>query len=215
MSTMLFRILRLPALALMGFTLVMGGIAASIAFTEYLSNRFQHSYPFLDPRMDEFKETASGARNKTDSALQVASLQSQLGDIAKAPKIVAITSQAGIGDSGWIKRRFNQLDPLMLSLPTEWQPKTAEEVNVVVACSWRSELFGEYSNGAKAYVDVGQFSVYDLQSGLLLFEGTAVGGEPPTTTKSKGTVYGSRGDSDVVEQIRKGFEGLQQDLVLK
>ena len=114
-----------------------------------------------------------------------------------------------------IKRRFNQLDPLMLSLPTEWQPKTAEEVNVVVACSWRSELFGEYSNGAKAYVDVGQFSVYDLQSGLLLFEGTAVGGEPPTTTKSKGTVYGSRGDSDVVEQIRKGFEGLQQDLVLK
>ena len=215
MSTMLFRILRLPALALMGFTLVMGGIAASIAFTEYLSNRFQHSYPFLAPRMDEFKETASGARNKTDSALQVAVLQSSLVDIAQAPKIVAITLQSGTGDSGWIKRRFNQLDPLMLSLPTEWQPKTAEEVNVVVACSWRSELFGEYSNGAKAYVDVGQFSVYDLKSGLLLFEGTAVGGEPPTTTKSKGTVYGSRGDSDVVEQIRKGFEGLQQDLVLK
>jgi hypothetical protein len=215
MSTILFRILKLPALALMGLALVMGGIAASIAFTEYLSNRFQQSYSFLDARIDEFKQTASGARNKTDSTLQVAVLQSSLVDIAQAPKIVALTLQSGTGDSGWIKRHSDELDPLMLSLPTEWQPQTAAEVNVVVACSWRSELFGEYSNGAKAYIDVGQFSVYDLKSGLLLFEGTAVGGEPPTTTKSKVTVYGSRGDSEVVELIRKGFEGLRQDLAKK
>jgi len=212
MRATLFRILRLPALAILGFSLLMGGIATSIAFTEYLSNRFQRSYPFLETRMNEFKETAQGSRNQTDSAVQVASLQLELADVALAPKIVAITSQAGTGDSGWIKRQFNQLDPIMLSLPIEWRPQTAEEVNIIVSCNWRSEPFGEYSNGAKAYVDVGHFSVYDFKSGLLLFEGTAVGGEPPTTTKSKVTVYGSRADSNIVEQIRKGFEGLRQDL---
>lgn len=208
MTASIWRIIRLTGLGFAGFTLLMVGIAATIAFQDFLSKRFERSYAIFESGMEGFLETASGSRNKPDSALNYDALK----QVVDAPKILAISTQVGTGDSGWVKRRQQKVDPIMLSMPKEWLPKNSEEVNIIVACSWSTEYFGEYSNGAKGYIDSGRFVGYDLKTGTLLFEGTAVGREPPSQTKTTGAVYGRRADAELVEQIRKGLDLTRAEL---
>lgn len=208
MFTSLFRIIRLAGIAFAGFALILVGIGAAIAWQEYLTNKLQNSYAFLEPRLDELLETANGSRNNSYSPLDYTALKK----VVAAPKIVAITTQVGTGDAGWVKRKLHEVDPIMLSVPKEWLPKNADEANIVIACHWSTEYYGEYSNGAKGHIDVGKFVGYDLKTGVVLFEGTAAGGNPPLQTKTTGAVYGSRGDANLVEQIRKGLELTQNEL---
>jgi|GEM_PF-3835905 len=208
MASSFFRVLRLLLLAVGTILVVLGGVYAMFAVQDHLTNKLQNSYAFLNSKMPEFVETASGSRNKEDSPLDYAALK----QVVESPKIVAISTHVGSGDSGWVKRVQDKIDPIMLSLPKEWQPVNADEVNIVVACSWETEHYGDYSNGAKGYIDSGIFVGYDLKTGVLLFEGSAVGGEPPSSTKSKGSIYGSRADENLVQQIRNGLNLTKEEL---
>lgn len=192
--------------------LLIGAIVAEIAYPHYSAAWFQRSYAFLGPRLQEFRETASGDRSHPLTELSARSL---LG-VVSTPKIVAITIERDGGDPNAIRRGVERLDPIMLAMPPDWRPRDPQNVNLVVACRWSSELRGAYSSSINGYVDRCRFSVYDLASGTLLFTGTAEGGPLPPSIKRQrrsfappSHVYGDPADANVVEQIRQGLESIR------
>lgn len=210
MISVVWRVVRLPILAVGLLVLILGGISTIMWLSDHLTARFQSRFAFLAPRMSDFQETARGNRHRESSEAEPGKLRNAI----FSPKIVAVTVYSGQGDSGWIKRGLYEFDPIMLSMPKEWLPQAVEDVNLVIACRWSTDLVGTYANGAKAYVDRGRFYAYDFKSGLVLFEGTAQGDDPPSSVSSQTVhretqIYGSRADANVVEQIRRGLEAMR------
>lgn len=196
--------------------LVIGGCVVASVYPSYSAAWLQRRYAFLGPRLQEFLETARGDRSDPLIELPARSLM----DVVSAPRIVAITASNEGGNPSLIQRQVDRIDPIMLVIPKEWQPRDPNEVNVVVACRWSSELRGTYSDSINGYVDRCRFSVYHMASGTLLFSGITEGEQlPPSIKRSRrsfgpsSNVYGGRADASVVEQIRQGFAAVRAECV--
>jgi hypothetical protein len=96
----------------------------------------------------------------------------------------------------------NDFSDLQFELPADLMPADAAEVGSVIHVRWDEIKAVEYTNGAIGYRWAAHATVYDLKSQSVSAAVDAMGGEPPQTTKSRGSVYGSKPMKEIISRLR-------------
>ena len=94
-----------------------------------------------------------------------------------------------------------EFDAMQFKLDRKLIPKKPEDVGTVVLVSWSQSNVGSYTNGATANKWHAQAELIDYKSQVAFARRSFSGGEPPSSTKSTGTVTGSKPYSEIVKWL--------------
>lgn len=200
MFGLVFRFIRLFAIALTVLGLIFGVLTAVMQYEQYKQDKFSRQFSFLDSQLDQYKELAyQGLPQGSSSEL-------------KRPAKVAVYCLQTNDRSPWpLYRHERAIDPLMLSLPSEWLPTSASEVTTLVVMQWAQQHIGTFTDGSTAYQEHCRVDVIDLATKTISATADFAGGEPPTTKRENN--YASQSNSGHEKVFGTGCEASVLDFL--